>query len=242
MPITEYNRINFGLQVENLTIEGLGKVPKYVQKFIKDEGSKNWIYTLTTGWSHNTLDSALFPMKGLMTSINTEVSVPPSKIKFYTVTAQNKIFMPISQRTTVMWNAEAGYGHGYGGGQLPFYRNFFAGGVGSVRGYQGGALGPRDENGDSIGGNRRVVSNLEYFFPVPGLKNDNATRLSFFWDAGYAFGAGSKLNISELRHSTGGALTWLSPIGAIKLSFAKPFKNKPTDKLERFQFSLGTTF
>lgn len=245
LPISEYNRISLGLSAESLKIRTNQHTPTYIQNFVNQNGEKNWTYLATLGWTHTTLDSGFYPTSGLITSLGAEVSIPPTDIKYYKLTASNKLFIPVTKLTSVMWNVELGYGKSYGSHStsgLPFYRNFFAGGVNSVRGYQTSSLSPSDNNNDSIGGNRRFINNVELLFPIPGLKDDKATRLSVFWDAGYAFGPTEKVKLSELRHSAGLALTWISPIGPIKLSYAFPFKKQQGDKIEKFQFMLGTTF
>lgn len=245
VPISEYNRLNFGLSAENLKIRTNNTTPTYIQNFVKEHGERNWTYITSLGWGHNTLDSGFYPTSGVISGVGAEVSVPPSDIKYYKLTASNKIFLPLTKLTSLMWNIDVGYGKSYGhhvNSGLPFYRNFHAGGVNSVRGYQSGSLSIFDNNGDSVGGNRRIINNVELLFPVPGLKENRATRLSLFWDAGYAFSPNEKVALSTLRHSAGVAFTWISPIGPIKLSYAVPLKKHKHDKVERFQFLLGTAF
>lgn len=245
VPISEYNRINFGLSAEHLKIKTYSGSPQYVKNFVSKNGEANWTYITSVGWSRNTLDSNFYPTKGMTTSLSAEASIPPSDVKYYKATAQNKLFIPFTKLTSLLWNVELGYGKSYGGSStdgLPFYRNFYAGGVNSVRGYESGSLGPRDENNDGMGGNRRFVNNVELLFPVPGLKDNKATRLSLFWDMGYSFGPNDKISFGDLRQSVGLAFTWISPVGPLKLSYAQPFKKKDGDKVERFQFMLGTVF
>ena len=138
-------------------------------------------------------------------------------------------------------NGELGYADGYGGKPLPFFKNFYAGGVGSVRAFETASLGPRDVNGDVLGGNRRVVGNFEMLFPMPGNK-DKSVRLSAFIDAGNVWGIEEKVSASDIRASAGLAVSWDSPVGPLKFSFGQPIKKKEGDKLERFQFQLGRIF
>ena len=245
LPVSEFNHINFGLNAEHLHIQKNKHSPWYINDFIEAKGANNWTYTTSVSWAHNTLDSAFYPTSGVISSLGGEISIPPSNVKYYKLTASNKIFIPISKISSFMWNVDLGYGKSYGSDKdegLPFYRNFYAGGVNSVRGYQTGSLSKRDNNNDSMGGNKRVVSNVELLFPVPGIKDDKSTRLSLFWDMGYVFSPGEKVTFSALRQSTGVAFTWMSPIGPIKLSYAWPLKPHRDDKLERFQLMLGTVF
>lgn len=147
-----------------------------------------------------------------------------------------------------MLNGEVGYANGYGGKPLPFFKSFFAGGNTSVRGFKSSSLGPKDIDGNALGGNRRLVGNVEVLFPIPGMKKDKSLRMSVFLDAGSVFGDGdiggqySKMSFSDMRYSTGLAVSWQSPMGPMKFSIAAPLNSKATDKLERFQFILGSTF
>jgi outer membrane protein insertion porin family len=124
---------------------------------------------------------------------------------------------------------------------LPFFKNFYAGGVGSVRAFETATLGPKDLNGDVIGGNRRFVSNLEFLFPLPGYKEKNV-RLALFLDAGQVWGPLQKVSFSDLRASAGLAVSWDSPVGPLRFSFGAPIKQEEGDKIERFQFQLGKVF
>ena len=142
-----------------------------------------------------------------------------------------------------MANAELGIANGYGGLPLPFFKNFYAGGVDSVRGFEQSSLGPRDIlTGSSLGGNRRVVGNIELLFPLPGAKSEKSVRLSTFIDAGNVWGAFQDMHWVDLRASAGIAVSWFSPVGPLKFSLAKPLNEKPLDKVERFQFLLGRAF
>jgi outer membrane protein insertion porin family len=138
-----------------------------------------------------------------------------------------------------MLNGEVGYGEGYGGKPLPFFRNFYTGGVTSVRGYRVYTIGPKDSEGNPRGGSRKLLGNAEFLFPFPGLEGDRSVRMSAFLDAGvvadtYAFG--------DMRYSTGLAVLWVSPLGPLKVSAALPFAAKPGDHRQPFQFTIGGVF
>jgi outer membrane protein insertion porin family len=142
-----------------------------------------------------------------------------------------------------MLNGEAGYGDGYRGHDLPFFKNFFAGGNTSVRGYNISSLGPRDANNRALGGNKRLVGSVEVLFPMPGMRNDRSVRLSAFLDGGTVWGPGGvKPEQEGLRYSAGIAVTWISPMGPLKVSIAQPLNDKPGDNLQRFQFQFGQQF
>jgi len=180
------------------------------------------------------------------------VGIPPGSLEYYKLSYQQQWFHPLSKNFTLMLNGEIGFGNGYAGKPLPFFKNFYAGGVSSVRGYDTSTLGPKLNdpiNGVvAAGGNKRVVGNAELFFPMPGMKNDQSVRMSVFADAGSTWGPDdylgrySSFNFKDLRYSTGIALSWISPVGPLKFSLAKPLNPKPDDRTQVFQFTLGTVF
>ena len=127
--------------------------------------------------------------------------------------------------------------------QLPFFKNFYAGGIGSVRGYEPSSLGPIDAATEQrLGGNRRLILNGELLFPMPGVGQDKSVRLGAFIDGGQVWGAGEQFDLSTLRYSFGLSLAWSSPVGPLKFSFGQPLNKKEGDKLQRLQFQMGTVF
>jgi outer membrane protein insertion porin family len=170
------------------------------------------------------------------------VEVGAGDLKYYKLNFQQQWLYPLSRTFTLFLNGEVGYGEGYGGLPLPFFKNLYAGGPGSVRGYKPFTLGPQDINGDPIGGNRKIVGNIEVLFPMPGAENDKSLRLGAFVDAGQVWGQGQDLSFSDLRYSTGISIAWNSPFGPLKLSAAQPLNNKPGDQIQRLQFQFGTGF
>jgi outer membrane protein insertion porin family len=139
-------------------------------------------------------------------------------------------------------NGEIDYGRGMGDKPYPVFKNSYAGGIGSVRGYLTGTLGPQDVNGDPLGGASRVIVNSELQFPFPGSGKDSGLRWFTFADGGNVFADRTKIDFSELRYSAGIGISWISPVGPLKLSYAEPLNAQPTDRKERFQFQLGTGF
>jgi outer membrane protein insertion porin family len=130
---------------------------------------------------------------------------------------------------------------GYGGKQMPFFKNFYLGGPGSVRGYYPNSLGPRDVNDLSIGGTRRVAGNIELFGPFPGNK-EKSIRLSGFLDGGALYGPTDVPGSMGMRYSAGIGFTWLSPMGPLKFSYAMPLNSQPMDNVQKLQFTLGSMF
>ena len=281
IPVTEYDRVNFGLAAEHLTVNTYKGAPKRYADFINQYGKgtdgvgsfKGWLYKGTIGWGRNKTDSALWPTRGYMTGINGEIALPGSDLQYYTLTHNQTWFFPLTKDFTLMLGGEVGVGNGYGKTKtMPFFENFYGGGLGSVRGYESGTLGPKvyDEYGEKIsyGGNKKANVSAELLFPMPGIKDSRSVRLSLFADAGsvwdgktyndsssntyytnnaaqnpYGLGKTHKSTFKEeLRYSAGAAVTWLSPLGPMKFSYAYPIKKKDSDEIQRFQFQLGTTF
>ena len=243
IPLSEDNVINVGGDVEKDNLHTNTSSAQVAQDFVARYGSANTLFKTTLGWSHDTLDSLLLPTSGSVQRLTGEIAVPGSDIEYYKLTYLAGHYWPLSETFTFKARAELGYGDGYGGSTtLPFYKNFFAGGSSTVRGYKSNSLGPRDTlpPNDPIGGNRRVLGNMELLFPLPGSSSDNKSmRLSVFTDAGMVYGPGEPVDLGQLRYSVGLAFNWYSPVGPLSFSYAVPFHNKPGDETEAFQFTLG---
>ena len=244
IPVTEYDTVRFGVTGEHtrLSIDPSLAPARYLD-FINLFGERTDTFRVNLGYSRDTRDSLTYPTKGWLTDLSLEVGMPPGDLRYYRASVQQQFLWTPERLSwlTLLANAEFGYADGTGGKPLPFFKNFYAGGVGSVRGYEAASLGPLDLNGDVLGGNRRVVGNLEFLFPMPGLK-DKSVRLSTFVDAGYVWGKDDKIKAADIRASTGLAVSWDSPVGPLKFSFSYPFRTQDGDKLERFQFQLGRIF
>ena len=242
VPVTEYDGINFGLGFERTEL-GLdsGSPQRYID-YVNTFGSKSDTIRGSLGFSRDTRDSIYFPRNGYLIEAGGEVGLPGGDVKFYRLQTKAQYLRPLWGPIVLNLNAEFGYAGGYGGKPLPFFKNFYAGGVDSIRGFEQSSLGPKDTNGEYIGGNRRIVGNIELLFPMPGVKGDKSVRLSTFVDFGNVFGGSDKIRLKDLRSSVGFAVSWFSPVGPLKFSLAKPIKQKPDDKVERFQFLLGRVF
>jgi outer membrane protein insertion porin family len=247
LPVNERDFISFGLTYEqtSLTTTATSGVQ---YDFVQEFGEDNDTLRLDTAWARDTRNSFLFPTKGVFQRVAAEVGTPVGSLQYYKLSLQHQHFFPLSNSFTLMLNAEAGIGDGLSGKPLPFFKNFYAGGTSSVRGFENGTLGPKDINGDALGGDTRVIANAELFFPLPGLKDDQSLRMSAFIDAGAAFGPRDenglyeKFAFDDLRYSAGVAILWVSPLGPLKFSLAQPIVKKDGDKTEVFQFTLGSTF
>ena len=243
IPVSELNSVNVGFTAERtrLTINETAP-PRYLD-FVAQFGEKSNTFRTNVSFARDSRDSLTWPTKGWLNEVGLEVGVPPGDLTYYRVNYQSQYFFTPERLSwlTFMLNGEAGYANGFRGKPLPFFKNFYAGGVGSVRGFETAALGPRDANGDILGGDRRGVANFEMLFPMPGYKEKNV-RIAYFIDAGNVWGPGEKIRAVDLRVSTGIAVSWDSPVGPLRFSFGAPIKKEPGDKIERFQFQLGKIF
>jgi len=241
VPIGEDEAISYGLAFEKTDLSLTELSSDRLVKYVNDFGTSNSNLISTIGWGRDSRDSAIYTTMGTVQRAFAEIALPVFDMRYYKLNYQHQWFYPLSSDFTLLLNGEAGIGDGYGGKQLPFFKNFYAGGTGSVRGYDSHSLGPRDINDQALGGTKRIVGNVELLMPVPGIK-EKSVRLSGFVDAGAVYGSGDLPGSAGMRYSTGAAFTWLSPMGPIKFSYAVPLNKQSTDKLQKFQFSLGSMF
>ena len=264
LPISENQSISFGVAIDHTKVKldrgDLDTPLQYIRfsdKFCSGSDScANISVPLTMGWARDTKDSAINPTRGMLQRLNFEVS-PAGDIKYYRATAQQQFFYSLTRDLVLMLNGEAGYAKGLGGQEMPFYKNFYAGGVGSVRGYDTASLGPYeiDRSGDEVrlGGTRRLIFNAELSIPLPGFGKDKSMRFGPFFDAGQVYGekkgrkgtctqTGVVCDEGDIRMSVGLAATWISPFGPLKFSLAQPLNKQDGDKLQKFQFQMGQTF
>ena len=247
VPIGDDDSIMYGLNFEETEIGLNALSPQRYIDYINQFGYTSDNLTGQMAWSHDSRDSAIDTRHGAVQVVSVELGIPIwfSKQRYYKLNYQRKWFHPVTKTATLMLNGEVGVANGYGGEPLPFFKTYYAGGVGSVRGYDTMSLGPRDQEGYSMGGKRRVVGNAEITMPMPGLpKGEQSVRIGAFVDGGSVFGEGLLTGGSSdsIRYSTGVALSWMSPVGPLKLSFAKPLNAQTGDRIQRFQFSLGSSF
>jgi outer membrane protein insertion porin family len=242
-PITELDRINFGLTVEQTQIETFDNSPQRFVDFVNQNGNEPLALITTTSWVRDRRDSAIWPTSGTLQRATAEITLPVLDLRYYKLGYQLGWYYPLTSDFTLYLNGEIGYGGGYDDQQLPFFKAFYAGGPSSVRGYEQSTLGPRDING-VLGGSRKVVGNAEILFPVPGLRQDRSARLGLFFDVGQVWLDQSPYTLSDLqlRYSTGIVFSWNSPFGPLKLSIAQPINDQPGDQIQKFQFVFGQTF
>ncbi len=244
IPISEVNRINlaFGYENTDLKVPLTNTIQRY-SDFVAKEGTSFDTWSITLGWSSDTRDNSILPTRGMSQSVSVEVAVPGGSLQYYKLRYRNKWFHPLSDTFTLALKGNLGYGDAYGNtDEFPFFQNFYAGGIRSVRGFRTNTLGVREDN-QPLGGNFLVVGGAELIFPVPFLKKTlKSFRLSAFADVGNVFDIDQNFDTNLLRYSVGVGAVWISPFGAMTVSFAQPFNEQTGDEEESFQFSLGSTF
>ena len=245
VPFTETDTVYFGAGYERLTIEpGINPLPPLHQNYADLFGLSSTAIPLTVGWTHDNRDSALVPTKGRFQRVFGDLSLA-GDARYARANYQIQQYIPLSKQFTVALNGELGWGKGLSNRPFPIFKNFSSGGLGSVRGFQQGSLGPREgvaPNDVATGGPKKITLNAELIAPFPGTGNDRTLRMFVFVDAGNVFGPDQKYSFSEIRASYGVGVSWLSPVGPLRFGIANPLRQKDGDRIERFQFQIGTSF
>ncbi len=240
VPITERDTIQYGIGYENTDITTFpGISPLIYVNYVNTFGSENTNLFLTAGWQRDGRDSLIYPTQGAMQKAGAEVGLPAGTLEYYKFTYQYQRYFAVTRLVSVMVNGEIGYGDGYNDKPLPFFKNYYAGGVSSVRGFKAFTISPKDSNGDPQGGSKKLLGNVEVLFPFPGLENDRSARLSVFFDSAMV---DDTFNMDAWRYSVGLAGLWVSPFGPLKISMGIPLKQLPLDKRQVFQFTFGGVF
>jgi outer membrane protein insertion porin family len=240
-PITPVDTITFGLNPEVSRITLGAAPPKRFTDYVATFGKRTETLIGTVGWSRDTRDSVVSATSGALQSANLESGLAGS-LRYYRLSYSHaRYFSPFNDQVIAL-RGDVGYGRGASGKPLPFFKNFYAGGIGSVRGFRSSSLGPVDPvNGDYIGGETRVVGNVEYLLPFPGFGRDKSLRWGGFFDAGYVWAANT-FSFKDMRYSAGLMLDWTSPFGPLRFSYGLPLNKKAGDRSQAFQFQLGTVF
>ncbi|QWE18074.1 outer membrane protein assembly factor BamA [Polynucleobacter corsicus] len=253
VPYTEVDRVFFGTGVEAFQIQTTSNTPLPYLSYAQSYGiaSPGYPATLTTynipvtvGWSRDGRDSALIPSSGSLQQLSAEAGTPLGNMMFYRIFGQYQKYHSFSKGNILSFNGEVGYSEAYGKYPFPITKNYYVGGIGSVRGYAPGSLGPTFYNPNTglnqpTGGQSKIVSNVEYTVPVPGSGVDKTLRVFGFVDGGNVYAENINL---VLRYSYGLGLSWISPLGPLKFSYGIPIKSLPTDNVQRLQFQVGTAF
>ena len=237
-PISEFSRVDAGINMERVQLDVFDTSPQRYIDFVNVFGNRYTYGALTTGLGRDTRDSILQPSDGALTRLTGELA--GGDLEYYRLGFQHLFYYTLTRIYTFSFGFDVGMAEGLGEKPLPFFKNYYAGGPGSVRGYDPFSLGPIDDTGTALGGNRKLTTSTEILFPVPGALQDKSLRLAWFVDGGNVFN--NRIELGELRYSTGLAFAWSSPFGPLRLSFAQPLNAKSTDHVQRLQFTFGTAF
>lgn len=243
IPLNEFDRFRFSLGYRGIDLTSTAFSSRVVTDFEDTYGNSFGDLTLTASWRRDSRNRTLFPTRGSLQSISMESTIPGSGLEYYKIDYSQQQFFRLTRNLTLGMKGRLAYGDGYGEfDDLPFFENFFAGGIRSVRGFEDNTLGPLDEFGDAVGGSFLTVFNTEIIFPVPFMESANASRLSAFFDIGNVFDNVDAFDTGELRYSAGIAGVWASPLGPISVSIGFPLNASAGDQEQRFQFTVGTFF
>jgi outer membrane protein insertion porin family len=241
VPFSEVDTVFFGAAAERTQIKPGTNIPAAYLEYAERFGYTSNTIPLSIGWGRDDRDSTIAPTTGRFQRVGAEIAVV-GDARYVRSNYQFQQYIPLNKQFTLAFNGELGWGKGLGSRPFPVFKNFYSGGLGSVRGFDQGTLGPRDVTGSTIGGPKKVTVNVEAISPFPGAGNDRTLRLFAFVDAGNVYGEHEKFDFSELRASTGVGLSWISPIGPLRLAYAKPLRKFAGDRIQKLQFQIGTSF
>ncbi len=239
-PYTPIDTFVFGIAGDYTSYNLGASAPSRLQSYVTTYGSNVATLPGTVSWFRDTRDSALYTRSGRLQNGGLELGLPGGNVQYWRANYIDRWYYPISKAYTLYLRGDIGVARGINK-PLPFNKRYYAGGIGSVRGYDTNSLGPRDTDDSVLGGERRVTATAELLFPFPGLAKDRSLRLAAFVDSGRVYGSGATTG-GGFRHSAGIGLDWQSPFGPLRLSYAKPLNPQVTDRIQRVQFTAGTTF
>lgn len=261
-PINELSRLNFGVGLEDVSVKDYRDTPLEIIEYINSQGRSAMSYKLTASWTRNNLNRGIMPTAGSHQRLSLETAAPGSDVEYYKLRYRGQKLFEISPEWSLKFSSTLGYADSIGNDPYPFYENFYAGGLGSVRGFTNNTLGPKTTENpsgygddDTLGGNVLIDGSVELIYPFPWIEDRRSLQTTLFFDVGntyltdcYAVPDGetssceSGVHLDDLRYSVGLGLSWLTPVGPLTFSIAKPLKEKSGDDTQVFQFSLGQTF
>ena len=252
VPFSEIDTIYFGLGVERTTVVRGDYLPYAYQQYVNQFGYASTAVPLTLGWARDARDSALVPTKGVLQRAGAEYS-PAGEVNYVRGTYQYQQYVPLTKQYTFAFNGDLALGQGLDGKPYPLFKNYYGGGLGSVRGFEPGSLGPRMcrtagcnlndyTQTMTVGGAKRVNLNFELQAPFPGAGNDRTLRMYGFYDTGMVYGIDEPIEVGQFRSSVGVGISWISPMGPLRMAFARPVKSQEGDRMQYFQFQIGTSF
>ena len=242
VPFTESDTVFFGFGAERTEIVPGTALPNTYFDYANQFGYISTAFPLTVGWARDRRDSALAPNSGVFQRVSGEWGIG-GDVRYIRGTYQYQQFYPITKQLTGAINVDLGWGQAIGERPFPLFKNFFGGGLGSVRGFEQGSLGPRDAiTGVNLGGTKKVNINTELLVPFPGAGNDRTLRLYGFFDVGNIYAADENISFDTMRASYGIGVSWISPVGPLRLAFARPVRSFDGDRIQTLQFQIGTSF
>ena len=242
VPFTESDTVFFGFGAERTEIVPGTALPNTYLNYANQFGYISTAFPLTVGWARDRRDSALAPNSGVFQRASGEWGIG-GDVRYVRGTYQYQQFYPFTKQLTGAVNVDIGWGQSIGDRPFPLFKNFFGGGLGSVRGFEQGSLGPRDAiTGVNLGGTKKVNINTELLVPFPGSGNDRTLRLYGFFDIGNIYAANENISFDDMRSSYGIGVSWISPVGPLRLAFARPVRSFDGDRIQTLQFQIGTSF
>jgi outer membrane protein insertion porin family len=241
VPFSEYDTVFLGVGWERTELGTSVGLPLAWLNYRVQYGDKTNAFATTLGWSRDGRDSLMVPTSGRYQRVFFEWSFL-GEVRYLKTNIQYQEYWQLPLRLTLGINSEIGIGKGLGGKPFPVFKNFYGGGLGTVRAFEQGSLGVVDPTGAYIGGAKRFNANAELYFPVPGTGNDRTLRIFAFADTGNVWREDEKVTGSSLRSSVGLGLSWISPVGPLKLSWGNPVQVQRNDRIQKFQFQIGTAF
>ena len=241
IPFSETDTVFFGGGIERSRIKPGTNIPAAYLAYADRFGYTSNSVPLTIGWTRDDRDSALAPNSGRYQRLNSEWSVA-GDARYVRANYQYQQYVPLNKKFTLAFNGEVGMGKGLNDRPFPVFKNFYSGGLGSVRGFDQGTLGPRDVTGASLGGPKKVTLNAELIAPFPGAGNDRTLRVFTFVDVGNVYGEDEKIRFGDMRASVGLGLSWISPLGPLRFAYAHPVRKFAGDRIQKLQFQIGTSF
>jgi len=237
-PVSEQVSVDFGLNLESVELQVFSNSPFQYIDFVREFGTNYTYLSGSTGVSYDTRDSVITTTAGTFLRLSGELA--GGDLQYFRLNYQHQWYRPLTRTYTLHLGGDIGYADGYADKPLPFFKNYFVGGPGSVRGFRSFSLGERDPNGNALGGNRKFAGTAEILFPMPGAEHDKSVRLAAFLDGGQVYV--NRIVLGDLRYAAGIALFWSSPLGPLRLSFAHPLNAQSGDQKQGLQFTFGTGF
>ena len=241
IPFSELDRVFTGVGIEQTEIVPGTNLPASYLAYANTFGYTTKTVPLSVGWARDGRDSYLNPSSGKYMRANSDMGVV-GDTRYIRMATQYQQYVPLTKQYTFAFNADFGLGKGLQNQPYPIFKNYYSGGLGSVRGFEQGTLGPRDISGIVVGGPKKVTINSEFLMPFPGAGNDRTLRLYGFYDMGNVFGEYDTIKVSQFRSSLGAGLSWVSPMGPLRFAWAKPVRSFTGDRIQRLQFQIGTSF